>query len=103
VRVVQDAACLVQPLQEPGAAPGGAGRDSLAAGERTRAVGEMLGAQQVAANGARKEIVRRGGGSGEQAGEAERGQTGTGGFGPIPDTQGRQVSDDLRRTLTLQI
>jgi hypothetical protein len=84
VRGVQDLAGLVQPDQQPGAAPAGPGRDALAARERAGALGEVLGAQQLAANGTREEIVRRGGGSGEQAGKANRGQRDTGGFGPAP-------------------
>jgi len=84
VRGVQDLAGLVQPDQQPGAAPAGPDRDPLAARERAGALGEVLGAQQLAANGTREEIVRRGGGSGEQAGKAKRGQRDTGGFGPAP-------------------
>jgi hypothetical protein len=85
---IQDAAGLVQPYQQPGAAPGGPGRDALAARERAGALGEVLGAQQLAANGTREEIVRRGGGSGEQAGKTERGQASAGGFGPAPARRG---------------
>jgi hypothetical protein len=56
----------------------------LPARERARALGEVLGAQELAANGTREQVVRRGGGSGEQAGKAKRGQKDTGEFGPAP-------------------
>jgi hypothetical protein len=88
VRVVQDAAGLVQPDQQARAAAGGPRGYPLGPREGTGALGEMLGAQQLAANGARQEVIRRGGGSGEETGKAKRGQTDIGGSGVGPGQAG---------------
>jgi hypothetical protein len=88
VRLVQNPAGLVQPDQQPRATAGRPGGDPLGPRESTRPLGEMLGAQQLAANGAREEIVRRGGGSVEETGKAKRGQTDIGGSGVGPGQAG---------------
>jgi hypothetical protein len=97
VRVVQDAAGLVQPDQQSRATAGGPGGHPLGPGEGTGPLGEMLGAQQLAANGARQEVIRRGIGSGEETGKAKRGQTDIAGLGSAPDRRVQPVAGELRR------
>ena len=78
MRLIYDPAGLVQPDQEAGAPARGLGRDALGARERSRAIAEMLGAEQLAADGAGKKLVGGGGGSGgEEARQARQGQTDT--------------------------
>ena len=91
VRIVEDAAGLVQPGEEPRAPAGGLGRNPLLPRDGPGPLGEVLGAQQLAADRAGEQIVRGGGGSGEEAGKAKGSQRGAGRSGR-PRTWGRQVS-----------
>ena len=77
VRLVQDAAGLVQPDEEAGASARGPGRDALGARERSRTLAEVLGTEQLAADRAGEKLVGGGGGPGEQARQARQGQTDT--------------------------
>ena len=71
VGLVEDPAGLVQPDQEAGAPPRGLGGHALGARERARALGEMLGAEQLAADGAGEELFGSGGGSRRRSGTSE--------------------------------
>jgi hypothetical protein len=77
LRIVQDAAGPVQPGEERRAPAGGPGGEALALGQVLRALGQVLGAEQLAADGSREEglgCVREAGeDTGEESGRSQRG------------------------------
>jgi hypothetical protein len=77
LRIVQDAAGPVQSGEERGAPPGAPGGESLALGQVLRAFGQVLGAEQLAADGPGEEGLGRvraaGENTGEESGRSQRG------------------------------
>jgi hypothetical protein len=63
VGLVEDPARLVKPLQQPVAGMGRAGRQPLVLRDRARPLGEELGAEQLAADRTREELVESGPGA----------------------------------------
>ena len=91
MRLVEDPAGLLQPHEKTRAAARGLGGHPLRAREAPGAIAEMLGAEQLAADRAREELLGRNGGSGEQARQAGRGQTGSDRSGLAADVQRAQL------------
>ena len=89
VRVVQNAAGLVQPGEEAGSPPTGAALDQTLAGRhRAGTIREVLGAQQLAADRPAEHLVRGIDATGEDAGEEGRRRCGS---------DGRASEGDIRR------
>jgi hypothetical protein len=77
LRIVEDAAGPVQPGEERGASAGGPGGEPLAFGQVLRPLGQVLGAEQLAADGSREEplggVRAAGENTGEESGRSQRG------------------------------